>query len=111
MYADWKCKLIVSALPCSNNRPEAHLPFCVFASLRFRSVVLCDFAFVYVPALRHAMRSAIITRRVCTKRSKGPVSNTKPEQRHVLIADDDDGVRTMLHDLLEGEGYTVSEVR
>ena len=39
------------------------------------------------------------------------VSKNKPEQRHVLIADDDDGVRTMLHDLLESEGYAVTEVR
>lgn len=39
------------------------------------------------------------------------MSNTKAEQRHVLIADDDDGVRTMLHDLLESEGYQVTEVR
>lgn len=39
------------------------------------------------------------------------MSNTKAEQRHVLVADDDDGVRTLLHDLLESEGYTVTEVR
>ncbi len=33
------------------------------------------------------------------------------EQRHILIADDDDGVRTMLQDLLTGEGYQVTEAR
>ena len=33
------------------------------------------------------------------------------EQRHILVADDDDGVRTMLHDLLAGEGYKVTEAR
>lgn len=33
------------------------------------------------------------------------------KQRHILIADDDDAVRTMLQDLLESEGYNVTEVR
>jgi two-component system response regulator AtoC len=33
------------------------------------------------------------------------------EQGHILIADDDSGVRTMLRDLLEGEGYAVAEAK
>lgn len=32
-------------------------------------------------------------------------------KHHILIADDDDGVRAMLRDLLEDEGYIVSEVK
>lgn len=33
------------------------------------------------------------------------------KQRHILIADDDDGVRAVLRDLLSGEGYEVTEVQ
>ncbi|WP_029215218.1 sigma-54-dependent transcriptional regulator [Kallotenue papyrolyticum] len=33
------------------------------------------------------------------------------QQRRILIADDDDGVRAVLRDLLAGEGYHVSEAR
>ncbi len=33
------------------------------------------------------------------------------KQRKILIADDDDGVRNVLHDLLTDEGYRVTEVR
>jgi two-component system response regulator AtoC len=39
------------------------------------------------------------------------VADEQNNQRHILIADDDDGVRTMLHDLLAEEGYSVTEVR
>lgn len=39
------------------------------------------------------------------------MADEQNNQRHILIADDDDGVRAMLHDLLEEEGYTVSDVR
>jgi two-component system response regulator AtoC len=39
------------------------------------------------------------------------VAQEQIEQRHILIADDDDGVRTMLQDLLTGEGYQVTEAR
>jgi two-component system, NtrC family, response regulator AtoC len=38
------------------------------------------------------------------------VTKEQIQQRRILIADDDDGVRTMLHDLLAGEGYDVTEV-
>ena len=39
------------------------------------------------------------------------MADEQNNQRHILIADDDDGVRTMLHDLLAEEGYSVTEVR
>lgn len=39
------------------------------------------------------------------------MANTDTPSRHILIADDDDGVRSVLQDLLEGEGYTVSEAK
>ncbi len=39
------------------------------------------------------------------------MTTEQTQQRRILIADDDDGVRAMLHDLLAGEGYDVTEVR
>ncbi|MGH2461208.1 MAG: sigma-54-dependent transcriptional regulator [Chloroflexota bacterium] len=32
-------------------------------------------------------------------------------KRHILIADDDSSIRSLLHTFLEGEGYTISEAR
>jgi len=39
------------------------------------------------------------------------LANEQTKQRHIMIADDDEGMRTMLQDLLEGEGYEVSAAR
>jgi two-component system response regulator AtoC len=39
------------------------------------------------------------------------VAQEQTMQRHILIADDDEGVRAVLRDLLEGEGYLVSEAK
>jgi two-component system response regulator AtoC len=39
------------------------------------------------------------------------LANNGTTSRTVLVADDDAGVRSVLHDLLEGEGYQVTEVK
>ena len=39
------------------------------------------------------------------------MTQEQTEARKILIADDDDGVRAVLRDLFEGEGYAISEVK
>ncbi|GAC1553010.1 MAG: acetoacetate metabolism transcriptional regulator AtoC [Herpetosiphon sp.] len=39
------------------------------------------------------------------------MANESKTQRHILIADDEADIRSLLRDLLEGEGYTISEAK
>ena len=49
--------------------------------------------------------------RVNRIRSSETLADEQTATRTILIADDDEGVRSVLRDLLEGEGYAVSEVK